>query len=233
MAKIIENIDVCKDYFILRTDLDVKVYPGQFFMLRAWESYPTLSRPISVYDVTDGVDFLIEKRGEGTRILENLKEGDEIKLFGPFGNAFYANVDEVALVGGGVGVAPFHYLIKEIQKLKPSSKITLYIGEREELELENAFKDINCDIKIKKGGFITDIIDFESHDLIYTCGPEIMMKKIVELAKGHDVTTYVSLEKRMGCGVGACLSCSCETKRGRRRSCKEGPIFKGSDLIDF
>lgn len=233
MAKIIENIDVCKDYFILRTDLDVKVYPGQFFMLRAWEAYPTLSRPISVYDVTEGVDFLIEKRGEGTKILESLKEGDEIKLFGPFGNAFYANVDEVALVGGGVGVAPFHYLIKEIQKLKPSSKITLYIGEREELELENAFKDIDCDIKIKEGGFITDIIDFESHDLIYTCGPEIMMKKIVELAKGHDVTTYVSLEKRMGCGVGACLSCSCETKRGRRRSCKEGPIFKGSDLIDF
>ena len=233
MAKIIENIDVCKDYFILRTDLDVKVYPGQFFMLRAWESYPTLSRPISVYDVTEGVDFLIEKRGEGTKILEQLKEGDEIKLFGPFGNAFYANVDEVALVGGGVGVAPFHYLIKEIQKLKPSSKITLYIGEREELELENAFKDINCDIKIKKGGFITDIIDFEKHDLIYTCGPEIMMKKVVELAKDHDVTTYVSLEKRMGCGVGACLSCSCETKRGRRRSCKEGPIFKGSDLIDF
>lgn len=233
MAKIIENIDVCKDYFILRTDLDVKVYPGQFFMLRAWESYPTLSRPISVYDVTEGVDFLIEKRGEGTKILEQLKEGDEIKLFGPFGNAFYANVDEVALVGGGVGVAPFHYLIKEIQKLKPSSKITLYIGEREELELENAFKDINCDIKIKKGGFITDIIDFEKHDLIYTCGPEIMMKKVVELAKDHDVTTYVSLEKRMGCGVGACLSCSCETKKGRRRSCKEGPIFKGSDLIDF
>ena len=233
MAKIIENIDVCKDYFILRTDLDVKVYPGQFFMLRAWEAYPTLSRPISVYDVTDGVDFLIEKRGEGTKILENLKEGDEIKLFGPFGNAFYANVDEVALVGGGVGVAPFHYLIKEIQKLKPSSKITLYIGEREELELENAFKDINCDIKIKKGGFITDIIDFENYDLIYTCGPEIMMKKVVELAKDHDVNTYVSLEKRMGCGVGACLSCSCETKRGRRRSCKEGPIFKGSDLIDF
>lgn len=233
MAKIIENINVCKDYFILRTDLDVKVYPGQFFMLRAWDYYPTLSRPISVYDVTEGVDFLIEKRGEGTKILEKLQAGDEIKLFGPFGNAFYANIDEVALVGGGVGVAPFHYLIKEIQKLKPNSKITLYIGEREELELENAFKDINCDIKIKKGGFITDIIDFENHDLIYTCGPEIMMKKVVELAKAHDIRTYVSLEKRMGCGVGACLSCSCETKKGRRRSCKEGPIFKGSDLIDF
>ena len=233
MAKIIENIDVCKDYFILRTDLDVKVYPGQFFMLRAWESYPTLSRPISVYDVTEGVDFLIEKRGEGTKILEQLKEGDEIKLFGPFGNAFYANVDEVALVGGGVGVAPFHYLIKEIQKLKPSSKITLYIGEREELELENAFEDVSCDIRIKKGGFITDIIDFEKHELIYACGPEIMMKKVVELAKARDIKTYVSLEKRMGCGVGACLSCSCDTRGGRKRSCKEGPIFKGSDLIDF
>lgn len=60
-----------------------------------------------------------------------------------------------------------------------------------------------------------------------------MMKKVFELAKAHDIRTYVSLEKRMGCGVGACLSCSCETKKGRRRSCKEGPIFKGSDLIDF
>ncbi|WP_019137944.1 dihydroorotate dehydrogenase electron transfer subunit [Peptoniphilus timonensis] len=233
MAKIIENIEVCKDYFILRTDLDVKVYPGQFFMLRAWESYPTLSRPISVYDVTDGVDFLIEKRGEGTKILEKLEKCDEIKLFGPFGNSFYANVDEVALVGGGVGVAPFHYLIKEIQKIKPESKITLYIGEREELELEKSFKDINCDIIVKKGGFITDAIDFEKHKLIYTCGPEIMMKKVVELARQHDTKTYVSLEKRMGCGVGACLSCSCDTKKGRRRSCKEGPIFKGSDLLDF
>ena len=195
MAKIIENIDVCKDYFILRTDLDVKVYPGQFFMLRAWENYPTLSRPISVYDKTDGVDF--------------------------------------ALVGGGVGVAPFHYLIKEIKRLKPDSKITLYIGEREELELENSFLDVNCDIKIKKGGFITDIIDFENHPLIYVCGPEIMMKKVVKLGKVYDCKTYVSLEKRMGCGVGACLSCSVDTKNGRRRSCKEGPIFKGSDLIDF
>lgn len=233
MAKILENIHVCKDYFILRTDFKGKIYPGQFFMLRAWESYPTLSRPISVYDVTEGADFLVEKRGVGTEILEKLEAGDDIKLYGPFGNTFYANVDEVALVGGGVGVAPFHYLIKEIQKLKPESKITLYIGEREELEIENAFKDVSCDIKIKKGGFITDVIDFEKHQLIYACGPEIMMKKVVELAKSHKIKTYVSLEKRMGCGLGACLSCSCETKNGRKRSCKEGPIFKGSDLIDF
>ena len=60
-----------------------------------------------------------------------------------------------------------------------------------------------------------------------------MMKKVVELAKSHKIKTYVSLEKRMGCGLGACLSCSCETKNGRKRSCKEGPIFKGSDLLDF
>ncbi|MDY3902147.1 dihydroorotate dehydrogenase electron transfer subunit [Peptoniphilus sp.] len=233
MAKILENRSICKDYFILRTDLNIKVYPGQFFMLRAWENYPTLSRPISVYDFTDGVDFLIEKKGIGTEILEKLKVGDAIKLYGPFGNIFYTNVDEVALVGGGVGVAPFHYLIKEIQKVKPKSKITLYIGEREELELEKCFEDVNCDIKVKKGGFITDIINFESHKLIYACGPEIMMKKVVELAKAHNIKTYVSLEKRMGCGVGACLSCSCDTKEGRKRSCKEGPIFDGSDLIEF
>lgn len=233
MAKVIENIDVCKDYFIIRTDLDVKIYPGQFFMLRAWKNYPTLSRPISVYDKTDGVDFLIERRGIGTEILYNLKEGDKIKLFGPYGNMFYPNVDELAMVGGGVGVAPFHFLIKEIRKLKPNAKLKLYIGEREELQLENAFKDVECDVIIKKGGFITDIIDYENDKLIYACGPEIMMKKIVDYGNPNKCKTYVSLEKRMGCGVGACLSCTCETTKGRKRSCKEGPIFKGSELIGF
>ncbi|MGI5949461.1 dihydroorotate dehydrogenase electron transfer subunit [Peptoniphilus sp.] len=233
MSKILENKKVCKDYFILRTDLKTKVYPGQFFMLRAWDNYPTLSRPVSVYDVTDGVDFLIEKRGLGTEILEKLVPGDDIKLYGPYGNMFYPNVDELAMVGGGVGVAPFHYLIKEIRKLKPDADLTLYIGEQEELELENAFFDVSVNLIVKKGGYITDIVDFENHELIYTCGPEIMMKKVVELAKVHDSKTYVSLEKRMGCGVGACLSCTCETTKGRKRSCKEGPIFKGEELIGY
>lgn len=233
MSKILENKKVCKDYFILRTDLKTKVYPGQFFMLRAWDNYPTLSRPVSVYDVTDGVDFLIEKRGLGTEILEKLVPGDDIKLYGPYGNMFYPNVDELAMVGGGVGVAPFHYLIKEIRKYKPDADLTLYIGEQEELELENAFFDVSVNLIVKKGGYITDIVDFENHKLIYTCGPEIMMKKVVELAKMHDSKTYVSLEKRMGCGVGACLSCTCETTKGRKRSCKEGPIFKGEELIGY
>lgn len=233
MSKILENKKVCKDYFILRTDLKTKVYPGQFFMLRAWDDFPTLSRPVSVYDVTDGVDFLIEKRGLGTEILEKLEPGDDIKLYGPYGNMFYPNVDELAMVGGGVGVAPFHYLIKEIRKYKPDAELTLYIGEQEELELENAFFDVSVNLIVKKGGYITDIVDFKNHKLIYTCGPEIMMKKVVELAKMHDSKTYVSLEKRMGCGVGACLSCTCETTKGRKRSCKEGPIFKGEELIGY
>lgn len=233
MSKVLENKNVSKDYFILRTDLKTKVYPGQFFMLRAWDNFPTLSRPVSVYDVTDGVDFLIEKRGIGTEIIEKLKIGDEIKLYGPYGNMFYPNIDELAMIGGGVGVAPFHYLIKEIRKLKPKASLTLYIGEQEDLELENAFLDVDVNLIVKKGGYITDIVDFKKHKLIYTCGPEIMMKKVVEFAKVHGSKTYVSLEKRMGCGVGACLSCTCDTTKGRKRSCKEGPIFKGEELIGY
>lgn len=234
MAKVLENVHVTNDYYLLRTDAVTSAKPGQFFMLRAWENYPTLSRPVSVFDVNDktgGVDFLYEVRGIGTKIIQKLKPGEDISVFGPYGNTFPLDVEELAMVGGGVGTAPFYYLSKELKRKKKDIPLTFYIGERENMELERVFYDLDVELRVKKGGLITDLIDFEKHENIYACGPIAMMKEVTRLALERGKDTYVSMENRMGCGVGACLSCTCETKQGRMRVCKEGPIFKGSDLF--
>ena len=236
MAKIISNKLVDKNYFLMEVELKNKnIIPGQFFMLRGWDLYPTLSRPISVFDKTDNsVSFLYELRGEGTKILSKLSQGDNINLYGPYGNGFnFNNIREISLVGGGVGTAPFYYLSKAIIKANRGVRIDFYIGEREYQNLENIFSplnDLGVNLIIKKGGFITDILNFEKK-LIYTCGPMIMMEKIIDMGIENDADVYVSLENRMGCGVGACLSCSTKTKSGNKRSCKEGPVFRGIDLL--
>lgn len=234
MSKVIYNKMIDDDYFMLKTDTKVdKVYPGQFFMLRAWDLYPTLSRPISIYDVCeDGLVFLIESRGIGSKLLKNLKEGDEIKVFGPYGNHFeYENIREISLVAGGVGSAPFYYLSKCLKKSNPDVKIDLYIGLRENQKLEKCFEDLGVNLIVKKGGFITDYVDFDKK-LIYTCGPDIMMYKLKDLAEKNACKIYLSLDKRMGCGLGACLSCTCKTVNGNSRTCKDGPIYKGSDILE-
>lgn len=232
MVKVLENIKIDDNYYLLRTDLKMDVLPGQFFMLRAWGNYPTLSRPISIYDASETLEFLYEVIGEGTKILSQLKVGDELKVEGPYGNSFKTkNIKEISLVGGGVGTAPFHYLIKKLKEENENIDIDFYIGERENQEIEKAFLDLDVNLKIKKGGFITDILEFDKK-LIYTCGPEIMMKNITRLAEENNCEVYVSLDKRMGCGVGACLSCTCKTKDGNKRTCKDGPIFKGGDIIE-
>ncbi len=76
-------------------------------------------------------------------------------------------------------------------------------------------------------GFVTDILKPEDYDTVLCCGPEIMMKKVVDMCKEKNVSVYVSMEKHMACGVGACLVCTCKTKEGNKRTCKDGPIFDG------
>ncbi len=233
MAKVIENIRIDSTYYLLKTDLKMDVLPGQFFMLRAWGTYPTLSRPISIFDASENLEFLYEVVGEGTEIFSKLKQGDNIKVEGPYGNSFNTeDISEISLVGGGVGIAPFYYVSKVLKEKNKNIKIDLYLGERENQEIEKSLLDLDVNLKIKKGGFITDILEFDKK-LIYTCGPDIMMKNVTKMAIENNCEVYVSLDKRMGCGVGACLSCTCKTTSGNKRSCKEGPIFKGEDIIEY
>ena len=232
MSRVAENIQISDNFYLLKIDEFRESKPGQFYMLRSWEDYPILSRPISIFNLTDKLEFLYQVVGKGTELLKNLKKGDNIKVYGPYGNGFETDVTNLAMIGGGVGLAPFYYLSKKILEKNPKADLTLYIGEKENQNLERLFIDIPIDMKVKKGGFVTDIIDFNKHELIYACGPDIMMKKVYELGKNFGLETYISLDLRMGCGLGACLSCSVDTKEGRKRSCKDGPVFKGSSIYE-
>lgn len=233
MSKVISNERIDNDFFLLRVEDEKVSKIGQFYMLRAWDSYPTLSRPISVYDSDDNsVSFLVKIVGEGTEILSELKKGDDIEITGPLGKGFPENISgKIALVGGGVGIAPLFKSAKEYKK-NPNNTVDVYLGFSGTPILEDQYKK-NCDnLTVNVGGFITDDIDTTKYDYILTCGPEIMMQVLYKKCKEEktDDRLYVSMENRMACGFGACLVCTCKTNHGNKKVCKDGPVFLANEV---
>lgn len=233
MSKVISNERIDEDFFLLKVE-DQKVSKiGQFYMLRAWDSYPTLSRPISVYDSDDNsVSFLVKIVGEGTEILSELKKGDDIEITGPLGKGFPENISgKIALVGGGVGIAPLFKSAKEYKK-NPNNTVDVYLGFSGTPILEEEYKKICDNLIVNVGGFITDDIDTTKYDYILTCGPEIMMQVLYKKCKEEktDDRLYVSMENRMACGFGACLVCTCKTNHGNKKVCKDGPVFLANEV---
>lgn len=227
MYKILENKYIGEDIYFMKVAGNFDAKMGQFYMLRAWDTYPLLSRPISVHDVDEeGISFLYKVVGEGTKIFSNLKENDEIKLEGPYGNGYEKVEGRVALVGGGIGIAPLYLVAKNIKNCDA------YLGFRKEAILESEYKAVCNEVNIALGNtFVTDIIDVEKYDYLLTCGPSPMMEKLVKMTEGTNTKIMVSLENHMACGVGACLVCTCKTKFGNKKTCKDGPVFWGEDVI--
>ena len=227
MYKILENKYIGEDMYFMKVEGKFEAEMGQFYMLRAWDIYPLLSRPISVHDVNeDSISFLYKVVGEGTKILSNLRVNDEIKLEGPYGNGYENVKGKVALVGGGIGIAPLYLVAKNIKNCDA------YLGFRKEAILEEKYNEVCNEVNIAIGDtFVTDILDVEKYDYILTCGPTPMMEKLVKMTEGTNTKIMVSLENHMACGVGACLVCTCKTKFGNKKTCKDGPVFWGEDVI--
>jgi dihydroorotate dehydrogenase electron transfer subunit len=199
-------------------------------MLRAWGDNLTFSRPISICDKKDGeAVFVYEVKGRGTKIFSSLKTGDKIELMGPRGNGFDANAKRSVIISGGVGIAPLLLLAKQL-KLN-GAHITAFLGYREEEYLKEEISGY-CDRVISHtGGFITDVIDEFNVDSVFICGPEMMMKKAYELYKNIGCEIFISVERRMACGIGACLGCNIATKSGNKKVCSDGPVFKAKDIF--
>jgi dihydroorotate dehydrogenase electron transfer subunit len=235
-CKIISNEEIAKGIYKLHVAGSFSVKPGQFFMLSGWEGYNLLPRPISVHDVDErGIHFLYMSKGKGTKLISQLRVGEDIKVLGPLGNGFEVEKikGKIAVVTGGIGIAPMNYLVKSLK----DCKVDIYCGFREELYgLEEINKYINIvNIATDTGtvghhGFVTDIFRPESYDMVLCCGPEAMMKKVAEKCREHSVPVYLSMEKFMACGMGACLVCTCKTIFGNKRTCVEGPVFSGEEL---
>lgn len=235
--RVYENVEVSKSIYRLKAEGGFSIIPGQFFMLRCWNMEPLLSRPISVHDADDNsVSFLYEVKGKGTELLSRLKAGDEIELLGPLGNGFDVSSikGRCAIVVGGIGIAPMLYTAKCIN----GAEMDLYAGFRDETYLLDGFKPYIGDLKVSTDtgrhgcrGYITDLFEPEGYDTVLCCGPTVMMKKIVQICKNKNIRILVSMEAHMACGIGTCLTCTCRTHGGNKRTCKDGPVFEGGDVI--
>ncbi len=222
--------------------------PGQFLEIRVSEEVvPFLRRPISIHNIDKAnniIEFIFQIKGKGTEILSKKSIGDMIDIIGPLGNGIFDLKDykNVAVIGGGIGIFPLYELVKSAPK---DVTTTTYLGFRnkELVTLENEFKEASSyfvlttdDGSYGQSGFainyLKEDIKDKKYDAIYACGPMPMLKAVQELSKETGVPAYLSLEKLMGCGVGACLGCNVmNTAKGAYdKVCKDGPIFLASDV---
>ena len=235
-SKVISNEKIVNGIYKMVVEDNNEVKPGQFYMLKLG-GQTLLPRPISVCEKNEGtITFLYAVVGNGTKEYVSLEKGDYINLTGPLGNGFnvYEKLGRVALVSGGIGTAPMLEVAKKLKENNNVSKLDLYAGFRDEIYLIDEIKNYvdGTYISTNSGnyghkGFITDILNVEEYDTVLCCGPEIMMKKVIDICKEKNVKIYVSMEIHMACGVGACLVCTCKTKDGNKRTCKDGPVFDG------
>ena len=231
--------------------LTINSTPGQFIHIKCGNNTNTiLRRPISIFDTdkkAETLSFIFQVRGKGTKYLAEREVGEVLDILGPLGSSFdLSNRGNVMAVGGGIGAFPLHFLLKNIEADK--KRIVLGYSNIDSIVLEETFKDVtegNLHISTDDGscgykGFCTDLfqeqIEKDRPDMVYTCGPEIMMKKVARTCKELGIPCEVSLEERMGCGVGACLVCACEIKDKNgnasfKHVCKDGPVFKGERWI--
>ena len=219
---------------------------GQFFMLRREPSKTLLCRPISVFRVEENgandrsvllITFLIMLKGQGTKELCSLKEGDVVMGIGPLGNSFPLPAEKarVAIIGGGIGVAPVAGFAStlaagsyDFYACFKSGTYGLEYIEPEKLVITT--DDGSEGIK----GMLPDAFTAATaagYDAVYACGPEPMLRYVQKVCAEAGVQCWLSMESRMACGVGACLGCTITTTEGNRRCCKDGPVFDGAVLI--
>ena len=234
---IFANIEVSSGIFKLVIKGNFSGKPGQFYMIRGWGKEPLLSRPISIHHIdNEKIVFLYQVIGQGTEALSELEAGDKVELVGPLGNGFdLDNIKgKVAIVTGGIGIAPMFYVAEGLSDCETD----LYCGFRSDIYVIDDFKKYVNDINIatESGevghkGYVTEIFQPDLYDVILCCGPEPMMEKVVLMCRDKNIPVYVSMEKHMACGIGACLVCTCKTKHGNKRTCKDGPVFLGDDIV--
>lgn len=234
MALILRNRAVAQGIYELTLSGVPAGRPGQFVQVHLPEESMLLPRPISLFDVDEegGYTRLVYRAaGRGTKLLSTLKEG-ELRVTGPLGSGFPLPEGDAALIGGGLGVAPLRLLLKALRAARPNRYIRVYLGYSGQAFLQDAFTEAD-EVVADVGGYITDRADFAGEGTYYACGPEPMLAAAARKARTAQKTLYVSLERRMACGVGACYACSVATRSGNRRVCKDGPVFPAGEVYGY
>lgn len=232
---VIDNIKQGEDYFVFHLVCNKlpNIIPGQFVNVEINNKF--LNRPISVCDVDDyKLVLAIKVNGSGTLELSKLKRGDKVNILLPLGKGidfdYYGS--KILLVGGGIGCAPLLYIMKKAEELNLEVTTVLGFRDRNNTLLLDEFKKYSDHLYVAydedRENVVTKINEYHLNDMKYfVCGPIIMEKEVAKACNDG----YFSLEARMGCGFGACMGCSTNFKDGRKRICKDGPIFKKDEII--
>ncbi len=216
-----------------------KAKPGQFLMM--W--IPGVDEiPLSVLDADNSeamVSVAVKRVGEATQALHNMKVGDVVGVRGPFGNSFTFENGEVLMVGGGVGIAPLAFLAKKL--VSKASKIVMVLGAKTRGELlfiddlkrlcreKNvlaATEDGSYSVKDLASNLAEFVLAKEKFEMVYACGPEQMIRKVLDCAEKSGAFVEASLERLMRCAIGICGSCVI----GEYRVCRDGPVFNSNQL---
>lgn len=227
--------------------------PGNFIEIRVTDGVdPFLRRPISIYNLEKEkgiLEFIFQVKGKGTEILSRKEIGDKIDIIGPlgFGTFRFEKYNKIAVIGGGIGIFPLYELCKQA---KESGKtVNCYLGFRNKnlVMLENEFRKVTNNLTIctddgsygVKGFALEEFTrnrEKEKDECVYACGPTQMLRAIKNYAEENEIPCQVSLEEKMGCGLGVCLGCAVKKADSPKDNpeyfhvCKGGPVFNAKDV---
>lgn len=198
-----------------------------------------LRRPISVCDLTaDELTLVYKVVGKGTQKMSQMGVGTKLDILTELGNGYDLSVsgDKPLLIGGGVGVPPMFLCAKRLIDGGKDVSVVLGFNTKAEVFYEEEFKKLGAKVTVATvdgsygvKGFVTDAIkEVDGYSFVYTCGPEPMLKAVYNAT---ETSGAYSFEERMGCGFGACMGCSCKTKYGNKRICKDGPVLIKEEII--
>jgi dihydroorotate dehydrogenase electron transfer subunit len=246
-ATVISNIELMPGYHLIcvvAPDIAATSQPGQFVTVRCREEL-TLRRPLSIHQIAKSgqVYFFFKVIGKGTAWLSLCRKGEKLNILGPLGNGFSIRPTskKLLLVAGGIGIAPLTFLAQQALTQEKSVALLLGAHAKDELYPQKLLpSEIETIITTEDGSYgekgkVTDILSRYVNwaDQIYACGPLAMYKTIAGERQQwrNKKPVQVSLEVRLGCGIGACFGCSIRTKYGMKQVCRNGPVFNLDEVI--
>ncbi len=235
---ILSNERIAKNTYEMKLSGDTShiTAPGQFVNIKLSGFY--LRRPISVCNKEGDILTLIYKVvGEGTEKMAAMSEGETLLVLTGLGNGYNTEKSGAApmLIGGGAGVPPMYLLARKLVGEGKRPSVILGFNTKDEVFYREEFEALGLDVTVctadgSEGvrGFVTDAIGDMDYTYFYTCGPEPMLKALYDKTK---TSGQFSFEERMGCGFGACMGCTCKTKYGNKRICRDGPVLLREEII--
>lgn len=221
--------------------------PGQFVHVKVGHREPLLRRPLSLCDINQEAGectIVYRAEGAGTTLLSQKQPGESLDVLGPLGNGFplsaLSSGQHALLVGGGIGVPPLYELAKQLVNNGVCVTIVLGFQTKDVVFYEQRFASFGktyvatVDGSYGMKGFVTDVIQRHalSFHVLYACGPKPMLKALEQQFPHKEL--YLSLEERMGCGIGACFACVCRVPHGEtayKKVCSDGPVFRAGEVV--